>query len=351
MAGLWLGGVAGCSHIGPTTIVDDRIPYNDAISTSWKQQTLLNIVRLRYSDVPEFVDIPSAVNGYEHGYSTAGGLSLALNPSRTPLDAWNADLSGSHTMIDRPTITYAPQTNSEFIRNITNPIPPASILNLIEAGNPADVVMELAVESINGIRNRRYAGGFQQSDPEFEHVTKTIRRAQESGYVSLRVLSSGDPRNPDVLMTIWDKDIPPELAAELQEMRSILRINPDAKELRVVFGMLPEDPSELAIRTRSILRMMLVLALNVQVPECHLAEGRAIDLEITDLPENPPMTVYSSCEKPEDYYAAVYYQGHWFWIDPRDFASKRTMLFMKLLLAFADTGNRELAPTLTIRAN
>jgi len=56
-------GLAGCQHIGPRTIMDDRISYNDAISTSWKQQTVLNIVRIRYMDVPEFVDVPSIVNG------------------------------------------------------------------------------------------------------------------------------------------------------------------------------------------------------------------------------------------------------------------------------------------------
>ena len=70
-------------------------------------------------------------------------------------------------MSDRPTISYAPQTGSEFTRNLTNPIPPASILNLIESGTPADVVMELAVESINGVRNQQVFGGkVQPADPE-----------------------------------------------------------------------------------------------------------------------------------------------------------------------------------------
>jgi hypothetical protein len=38
---------AGCTHIGPGTIVTDRVPYNEAVATSGKEQTLLNIVKLR----------------------------------------------------------------------------------------------------------------------------------------------------------------------------------------------------------------------------------------------------------------------------------------------------------------
>ena len=79
-------------------------------------------------------------------------------------------------MSDRPTITYTPQSGSEFTRNLTNPIPPSSILNLIESGTPADVVMELAVESINGVRNRGFTGTLQKGDPEFQQVIQTMKK-------------------------------------------------------------------------------------------------------------------------------------------------------------------------------
>ncbi len=167
-------GISGCHHIGPKTIMDDRLPYNEAIAASWKQQTLLNIVRLRYADMPEFVDVSSIVNGFEHGRTTTGGVGTQVNPQGFIFNILNADLRETRTMIDRPTISYAPQTGSEFTRNLTNPIPPMSILNLIESGYPANVVMELAVESINGIRNRGYAGTMQEGDPEFQPVIQIM---------------------------------------------------------------------------------------------------------------------------------------------------------------------------------
>lgn len=348
-----LMGSSGCQHIGPRTIMDDRIPYNEAISTTWKQQTLLNLVRLRYMDLPEFVDVSSVVNGYEHGHTTSGSLGTQLYPRAAVSNFLNLGFGGSRTMVDRPTISYTPQGTSEFTRSLINPIPPISILNLIESGAPADVVLELAVESINGVRNRGFTGELQMGDPEYQQAIEIMKKGQASGNVSLRVMSGEDKDGEEslqVLMGIRDTDISPELAAELDHMRNLLRLDPEIRQFRIVFGMLPEKNDEIAFRTRSLLRIMNYLSLYVQVPPEHLADGRASDWGDFGTPA-PPMVVYSGCEPPCDSYAAVQYQGYWFWIDQRDFNSKRSMGYLKVLLALVDTRQRDAAPALTIRAN
>ena len=71
----------------------------------------------------------------------------------------------------------------------------------------------------------------------------------------------------------------------------------------------------------------------------------------TSSTKQPLFTVHSGCQTPCDYFAAVCYQGYWFWIDQRDFQSKRTMAYLKVMLALAATGQKEAVPALTIRAN
>ena len=54
----------GCASIGPATVQHDRVDYISAIAESWKEQTLLNVVRLRYGDAPSFADVSSVISGY-----------------------------------------------------------------------------------------------------------------------------------------------------------------------------------------------------------------------------------------------------------------------------------------------
>ena len=49
--------ISGCSTMGPGTVPRERFDYNMAIADSWKEQTLLNIVKLRYADMPLFVEV------------------------------------------------------------------------------------------------------------------------------------------------------------------------------------------------------------------------------------------------------------------------------------------------------
>ncbi len=56
----------GCLHpkIGPQSLPRDRSLYSLSFTDSWKEVTLLNIVKVRYIDPPVYVDIGSIVSSY-----------------------------------------------------------------------------------------------------------------------------------------------------------------------------------------------------------------------------------------------------------------------------------------------
>ena len=61
---LALAGLAlpACRSVGPPSVLHDRFDYAEAISRSWKENMLLNLVKLRYADAPVFLDVSSVVS-------------------------------------------------------------------------------------------------------------------------------------------------------------------------------------------------------------------------------------------------------------------------------------------------
>src|SRR4051794_35762766 len=146
----------GCRHIGPKTVEMDRFDYSSAIADSWKQQTLLNIVKLRYMDLPVFMDVASVVSGY----SLQTGVSVnALVTDNNYKQGNLGAIGGQAIYTDRPTITYVPMTGEKFLHGLITPIDPKNIFFMLQSGYAADFVLGLTVESLNGVRNSSTARG------------------------------------------------------------------------------------------------------------------------------------------------------------------------------------------------
>src|ERR1017187_5457085 len=169
----------GCKHLGPRTVAVDRFDYSTAIADSWKQQTLLNIVKLRYMDLPVFVDVASIVSGYS--MQTGGSLNGTLS-SKGAIQGNFLAAGGSAIYTDRPTITYVPLTGEKFLRGLITPIDPKNIFFMLQAGYAADFILGLTVESLNGVRNRSIAATtVREADPEFIRALQLMREVQGAG--------------------------------------------------------------------------------------------------------------------------------------------------------------------------
>ena len=100
--------------------------------------------------------------------------------------------------------------------------------------------------------------------------------------------------------------------------------------------------------SRSMLQIMLAFASYVDVPESDLKEGRAVP----SLPssDRDPVKIKCSKDKPADAFAAVHYRDQWFWVDDRDWRSKRALSTIMFLFTMIEGTGDERLPLLTIPA-
>ena len=143
----------------------------------------------------------------------------------------------------------------------------------------------------------------------------------------------------------------PQVEAMGKELRDILGLPEKRSEYRVIYGLQPMEGGEIAILTRSMLQILVLMGSAVEVPEPDLREGRAAPplLTVTQSGRGSLRVKYSE-KRPADAYAAVPYRKGWYRIDDRDLDSKRTFMLMMLLFTLTETGGREGLPLVTIPA-
>jgi hypothetical protein len=127
-----------------------------------------------------------------------------------------------------------------------------------------------------------------------------------------------------------------------------LGIAPALDEYRLTFGALSTSQGEIALLTRTVLEILGQLTFGIEVPPEHEQDGRVGPPLPPGLEKPTAFRVWSGKDRPGSVFAAVRYENYWYWIDERDFSSKRTMTFMMLLLALAEKGGPPAAPALTL---
>ena len=199
------------------------------------------------------------------------------------------------------------------------------------------------------MRSRSYGGGTpREGDLEFYECVDLLRKLQVAGIIGMR-LEVDKEADETIIIVFHRKNLIPEEQALMTRLQELLGIDPSTEELAVHYGALAQSPNEIAILSRSMLQIMIELAVSIDVPQEH------IDKKYT-MPSQDPgefkraLGIKVALEKPEESFAAVYYMDHWFWIEHSDFESKRTFSFIMLLFSLTETGGTDGLPVVTIPA-
>lgn len=333
--------LSGCRSIGPGTIERDRMHYMTAVSESLKTQMLFNLVKMRYGDMPVFMDVSSVINQY----TVAGSVNLN-NTWNNPPYTYSNELGFLGQYADRPTITYSPMTGDKFTRSLMTPIPPSVVLNFLQSGKNPDFLLNLCVQSMNGIQNQ---GLKTAADPRFEKMIRLICEMQELGGV---VVKFGDGQNKGITSLIITNPDDPKAKAGRDELREILQLRPDATEISVVYGGSPSNDTEVAMVTRSVFDIMAEVSVSADVPQSDIDQGRAYPSPplLHDPTYKTIAKIHSGKSLSPDAAVVVRYRDLWFWIDDRDLESKKVLSTLLLMVNLAESGQPKTAPLVTIPA-
>ncbi len=350
---LLLLALAGCASIGPAVIPRDRSDYLSSIADSWKEQTLINVVRLRYGDAPSFLDVSSVISNYAiGGQLTAAGI---VNSNLTGVAPWNsATFGGGVAYQDRPTISYTPLSGDKFTKSLLRPIPPAGIFQLIQAGYPSDFVLQVTVRALNGVRNQSVSGGqIQPADPAFYPLIEALRRLQLSGMVSMRLEKRGSEEVGHLIMA---GSRSPEVNRDLQFVKDTLHLKPGKDdEITLAFGAVQRNEQELAVFSRSMAEILIDLSAGIEVPAADVAAHRTVPsprvASAANPRDRPLVRILSGPEAPANAFTAVRYRNTWYWISDDDFNSKRIFTMLMIFFSLAETGTTPQVPALTIPVN
>jgi len=331
--------LAGCASVSPQNVTTDRMDYGQVIADSWKRQTLLNVVRLRYADAPMFLDVSSIINSYTVGGNANAQATL---PSNTNPDVFQLGVAGNWS--NTPTVTFQPLIGDRFTKSMLQPVPPVAVFQLMQGGWPASLVFQTVVGSANGLRN---ASAGVAADPGFIELTDALARIQRAGNIGIRV----EPRKDgNGVIAVIRKENGAGLNADSRRVRELLGLEESVSEFEIAYGLIPKNRSEVAMLTRSMMEIMLQLGFGIELPAGHAVSGRALPGlgQPGDTPAKPLVRIHSASEAPADAYAAVPYKGYWYWIDDTDIASKRTFTFLMILFSLAETGQTTAAPVVTV---
>ncbi len=252
-------GSGGCLRMGPKMVAHDRFDFSSVIERSWKEQMLLNMVRLRYLDPPFFLDVQQVIAQYTlEGSGTIGATDLSGSPS--------ASVGVSGRWAESPTVTYNPMSGEKFTKSLLQPISPIDIWELVEAGWPISDIFKVTVRSINGLHATTTTNALKHpGDPDFYRVIGLLQALQSADAFGLDVEERGGKGTG--IVTFFRSATADQTSMEAaRTARELLRLSPDAKEFRISFGALPQDDKEIAMLTRSMLEILMEATAGVEVP-------------------------------------------------------------------------------------
>ena len=342
--------LSGCqSAFGPQALERTHPAYNEAIISSINEQMLQNLVRMRYRDVPFFLEIGSVTSSLTLG--ATAGVNAEVNLGSGDTLSPSAGIAYS----DKPTISYTPLQGEDLLKSILSPLQLEAVLVLTQSGWNISRVFGLCFERINDLYNAPSASGptpeLEPDHEEFGRLMDALHTLQKNQLIEIGTRQNGD--DVDIVIKLSrDND---EYDNEINQVYTLLELDRSKDEFTLDTDFLDMKNTQWTVRARSISGLLYYLSHNVEAPSHHLDElvtvtrpkdGGVFDWD--DTPAGRLFKVHTSSEQPENAYIASRYRGHWFYIKDTDLESKSTFMLVRQLFDLQAGQTKPQVPALTL---
>ncbi len=159
-------GLCACSTVGPASIDQGRMRYNEVIHDTGKEQTLLNIIRAAQGESPLFLDVLEVDAATTFGGTIAGGPSaLGSSPNyKTPsagtISGAVGFVTGGAQYVEAPTVRFQPLSGQPLVAQVATPLTAESLANYLNTAQaiwPISSVLTLSVAHLTPGFSDHYA--------------------------------------------------------------------------------------------------------------------------------------------------------------------------------------------------
>ena len=330
--------LAGCNAFGPRAVQGTRVAYNEVLAQTQDEQMLLNVVRLRYVDVPMFLEVASVNTQFEFETAFDASISGTFGDS---LSEHSGRAGTGFTVTEKPTVSYVPLQGDAFVKQLMGPVDLDTIVLMTRGGWSAHRVLRVCAQSLCGLPNAPAAAG---PAPDYEPVYAEFQRAVQILRQQQRDRSGGVGRDEDGNYVMYVDRVHPS-TPELHELLGL----PDGDSFPVAVGG-RRIPGTITIETRSLLGAMFYLSQGIDVPAPHSEKGWVANTPGADWSSvmDELFHVRSSPSEPQEAAVAVFYRDWWYYIDESDISSKATFAMLSYLFAVQSGSRDSRGPALTI---
>lgn len=380
LVGASLAFVLGACRVTPEAMQRRHWELNDMINRTSSEQLLLNIVRLRYDEMPYFLQVSSISTQFSAAQGTNASGSVGSGASGV------LGLSASLSYSENPTVTWALPDSREYLGRLLAPMSADQLTVLAQSGWDAERVLRVGVKKMNRLRNMDFTVDEGVYTPpnygDFVEVLHLVHELNKDGLIDLAYGAKSssaagniplDKMDPGAIVDgqpygvqFMTRDDPKTFEVLKLTKPLFLRFSkesdadPGAKRLRQLlhlvdgqysFGivdtitsgkeqMLSESGrlsqafeqdaqlAEIVVNNRSIMEVLYFASTYVEVPREHAERGYVDERGHV---ASDWLHIASSPTEPENAWMKVKYHGQWFYIAGADVTSRKSFSLLEAM--------------------